>query len=98
RAQTRLCVVRVRWVVTGAGDDDPTISDGAVLVRDGLIAEVGGWSGLHERFPDAEPLGSGEMAVLPGLISGHHHAVGVTQTQQGVLDDILEPWLLERRR
>ncbi|MFN8633482.1 MAG: amidohydrolase family protein [Chloroflexota bacterium] len=91
-------LVRGRWIVTGAGDDDPTISDGAVLVRDGTVEEVGNWSALRDRFPSAEVLGSDTMAVLPGLISGHHHVTGVTQTQQGILDDTLELWLLDLRR
>src|SRR5438270_108840 len=30
-------LVHGRWVVTGASDDDPTLADGAVLVRDGRI-------------------------------------------------------------
>src|SRR6266511_756691 len=90
-------LVRGRWVVTGAGEDDATIPDGAVLVRDGRIDEVGAWSALRQRHPDAEVLGSDEVAVLPGLISAHHHVTGVTQTQQGILDDTLELWLLELR-
>ena len=38
------------------------------------------------------------VAVLPGLVSAHHHAAGVSHLQQGVPDDVLEPWLLELRR
>ena len=38
------------------------------------------------------------MAVMPGLISAHHHSTGVTSTQQGIVDDILELWILEMRR
>jgi cytosine/adenosine deaminase-related metal-dependent hydrolase len=95
---TRPLLVRGRWVVTGAGDDDATISDGAVLVRDGLVETIGDWPTLHQQHPDAEVLGSGDMAVLPGLISAHHHVSGVTQTQHGILDDTLELWLLELRR
>src|SRR5262245_38050800 len=91
-------LVRGRWVVTGAGEDDATISDGAVLVRDGKVERVGAWSALRRAHPDAEVLGSDEVAVLPGLISAHHHVTGVTQTQQGILDDTLEFWLLELRR
>src|SRR5678815_4928483 len=91
-------LVRGRWVVTGAVEDDATISDGAVLVRDGKVEQVGAWPALRQANPDAEVLGSDDVAVLPGLISAHHHVTGVTQTQQGILDDILEVWLLELRR
>jgi len=91
-------LVRGRWVVTGAGADDPTIDDGAVLVRNGRIERVGTWSALRTEHPDAEVLGSGDVAVLPGLVSAHHHAAGVSHAQQGIADDVLEPWLLELRR
>ena len=91
-------LVRGRWVVTGAGADDATLTNGAVLVQDGRIAEVGGWDALRAAHPDADVLGSDDVAVLPGLVSAHHHAAGVSHLQQGVPDDVLEPWLLELRR
>ncbi len=91
-------LVRGRWIITGARDDDLTIADGAVLVRGEVIAEVGQWSDLRARFPDARVLGSEQVAVLPGLVSAHHHAAGVSHIQQGVADDVLEPWLLQLRR
>jgi cytosine/adenosine deaminase-related metal-dependent hydrolase len=91
-------LVRGRWVVTGAGEDDRTIADGAVLVRDGRVESVEAWHALRQAHPDAEVVGSDEVAVLPGLISAHHHAAGVSHAQQGVADDVLEPWLLELRR
>ena len=40
RHETTL-LVRGRWVVTGAGVDDATLSDGAVLVRGDRIEAVG---------------------------------------------------------
>ncbi len=91
-------LVRGRWVVTGATDADRTLTDGAVLVQHGRIAAVDAWSTLRQQHPDAAVLGSGDVAVLPSFISGHHHAGGVSHIQQGVADDVLEPWLLELRR
>ena len=32
-------LVRGRWVITGAGDDDPLLEDGAVLIEADSIAE-----------------------------------------------------------
>jgi 5-methylthioadenosine/S-adenosylhomocysteine deaminase len=84
-------------VVTGAGVDDATITGGTVLVRDGRIEEVGAWDALRVAHPDAEVLGSDDVAVLPGHMSAHHHAAGVSHLQQGVADDVLEPWLLVLR-
>lgn len=93
-----LQLVRGRWVVTGAAADAPTLTDGAVLVRGGQIEAVGDWAALRGQHPEATVLGSEQVAVLPGMVSGHHHAAGVSHIQQGVPDDVLEPWLLELRR
>ena len=91
-------LVRGRWVVTGADAADATIDDGAVLVRGSQIEAVGTWDALRAQHPDADVLGSPDVAVLPGMVSGHHHAAGVSHAQHGILDDVLEPWLLELRR
>src|SRR5688500_18249409 len=91
-------LVRGRWVVTGTGPGDATITDGAGLVQEDRIAEIGTWGSLRARHPAADILGSDDVAVMPGLISAHHHSTGVTSTQQGIVDDILELWILEMRR
>lgn len=91
-------VVRGRWVVTGAGDDDPVIDDGAVAVDGGRIAAVGAWGELHTQYPDADILGSADAVVLPGLINAHHHSAGLSTLQEGVWDDLLEPWILAHAR
>ncbi len=86
-------LVRGRWIVTGAGADDPVLSDGALVVTDGVIAELGAWDALRARFPEAEVIGSGREALLPGLINAHHHTTGATYLQQGFPDLLLEPWI-----
>ena len=48
------------------------IHDGAVIVRDGLVAEAGSFKELAGRCPpDVRDLG--EVTVLPGLINSHTH-------------------------
>src|SRR5439155_20181862 len=84
--------------VTGAEAADATIADGALLIRGQRIEEVGPWRALRARHPEADVSGSDDVAVMPGLISAHHHSTGVTSTQQGIVDDILELWILEMRR
>ena len=91
-------LVRGRWVVTGAEAADATIADGAVFIRGERIEEVGPWRALQAQHPEADLSGSDDVAVMPGLISAHHHSTGVTSTQQGIADDILELWILEMRR
>lgn len=81
-----------RWLVTSA--QEPVLHDAALHVKGGLIHEVGSWRDLRERHPDLPVLGGPDAAVLPGLINAHHHSHGVSALQQGVEDDLLEPWLL----
>jgi imidazolonepropionase len=51
------------------------IPDGAVLMRDGLIQEVGTAENLLTRYPNEECLDCGGNAVLPGLVDPHTHLV-----------------------
>ena len=87
-------LVRGHWLITGAGDDDSSLGDAAVVVSGQRIQEVGEWETLRQRYPDAEVIGSERTAVLPGLTNAHHHASGVTNFQHGFPDMLLEPWIL----
>ncbi|NPV75220.1 MAG: imidazolonepropionase [Anaerolineae bacterium] len=51
------------------------ISDGAVLVKDGVVAEVGTSAELKVRHPDAPWLDAGGKVVMPGLVDSHTHLV-----------------------
>lgn len=90
-------IVRGRKVVCGIidGDSAEVVDDGAVLVQDGRITEVGGYGDLAERYPGAEVVGSSRHVVIPGLINAHHH-VGLTPFQLGSLDMPLETWIIAR--
>ena len=87
-------LVRGRWIVTGGGEGDPVLSDSAVRIEDGAIAEVGDWETLRGRHPDAAVLGSDRVAVMPGMVNAHHHSNGVSAIQQGIRDRLLESWLI----
>lgn len=87
-------LVRGRWVVVDDGEGPRAVVDGAVLVEGGRIAAVGGFDTMVAEHPDASVIGDGSMAVLPGLVNAHHHSSGVSGIQNGVADDILEPWIL----
>lgn len=87
-------IVRGRWVITGGGDGDQVIHDGAVALAGGRISEVGRWTAVSERYPDSEVIGSGRDAVIPGLINAHHHSHGISSIQHGIPDLHLEPWIL----
>jgi len=90
-------LVRGRWLVTGAHEGG-VLDDAAVLVEDGRIAELGPWAALRQSHPGVETLGGASTAVLPGLINAHHHSSGVSALQQGIADDLLEPWILAHAR
>jgi len=51
------------------------IPDGAVLIRDGLIAATGATEELRRRYPDEELLDAGGRVVLPGFIDPHTHLI-----------------------
>ena len=86
-------IVRGKWLITGASD--AVHDDGAVAVEGDTIAAVGAWDDLHARYPDAEVIGGDDALVLPGLINAHHHGSGLSTVQEGMWDDLLEPWILD---
>src|SRR5689334_6538235 len=71
------------------------IDDGAVLQRDGVIAEIGSFAELSAQHPDAPVIGTGHQVVLPGFVNGHHH-IGLTPVQHGSPDMPLELWFVTR--
>jgi cytosine/adenosine deaminase-related metal-dependent hydrolase len=71
------------------------IDDGAVLQRDGVIAEIGSFAELSVRHPDVPVIGTGRQVMLPGFVNGHHH-IGLTPVQLGSLDMPLELWFVTR--
>jgi imidazolonepropionase len=51
------------------------IPDGAMLIRDGLIAATGSSEDLRRRYPDEEMLDAGGHAVMPGFVDPHTHLI-----------------------
>jgi cytosine/adenosine deaminase-related metal-dependent hydrolase len=91
-------LVRGRWVVTGAGPDDPTLQESALLIAGGKIAARGAWPDLRRAHPGLRVIGSERVAVMPGLINAHHHSAGASALQHGLPDMLLEPWILAHAR
>ena len=93
----RTTIVRGRQVIcriTGR-DSAEVVDDGAVVVQDGAITEVGRHDELLTRYQPDEVIGSPRFVVIPGLINAHHH-VGLTPFQLGSLDMPLEAWIIAR--
>ena len=52
---------------------EPVVADGAILVGDELILDVGSRGELRSRHSDAEVRDLGDAVVLPGLVNAHTH-------------------------
>ncbi|HJZ13986.1 MAG TPA: hypothetical protein VJ251_00795, partial [Stellaceae bacterium] len=80
-------IVRGLAVITEPADRGhwQQIDDGAVLQRDGVIAEIGPFAELSARQPGVPVIGTGRQVVLPGFVNGHHH-IGLTPVQHGSPD------------
>jgi aminodeoxyfutalosine deaminase len=63
-------IIRARVVVTM---DGPPIENGAVVLSDDRITEVGEFPEISKRHSGEEVVDLGEQALLPGLINAHCH-------------------------
>ena len=63
-------IIRARVVVTM---DGPPIENGAVVVADDRIVDVGTFSEVAKGYSGKKTLDLGEQALLPGLINAHCH-------------------------
>lgn len=67
-------------LVRGPGTDDPleVIEDGAVVIEDGVIIEVGQTEEIERRYPPENAttaIDASDNVVVPGLVDSHTHAV-----------------------
>jgi imidazolonepropionase len=51
------------------------LEDGAILIRDGIIQEVGRTPDLIERYPDEKGFDVEGKVILPGFVDPHTHVV-----------------------
>jgi len=58
------------------GTSRQIVEDGALLLRGGRIAELGGTAELRARYPTAAVLDAGGKIALPGMICAHTHFYG----------------------
>jgi len=90
-----ISLIRGKYVVVRADLDGQSrlLSDAAVAQQDGVILEVGPYSTLRDRYPEATAIGNGRQFLLPGLVNAHHHGRGVSSLQTGQPDGPLETWI-----
>jgi 5-methylthioadenosine/S-adenosylhomocysteine deaminase len=75
-------------VVIPMDADRSSISDGAVVVRDGRILAVTSLIDATARFEAAELIGGSETVVIPGLINAHQHLTGDRLIRSTIPDDM----------
>lgn len=98
----QLLIVNGR-LVTWADDD--IMPDGALLLQDGRIADLGDSATLYQRYPNVRALDARGQLVMPGNICAHTHFYGAFARGMGIpgpamkdFPDILERlwWRLDR--
>ena len=60
--------------------------DGAILVRDGRICDIGKIDALKLRYPEEEVVDYGLAALMPGLIDAHTHLEN--SVMRGLVHDV----------
>ena len=63
-------------LVATLGKGNRVIQDGAVMIEDGKITEVGATGEVKNKDPSVEELDAGGMLILPGAICAHTHFYG----------------------
>ena len=51
------------------------IEDGAILIRDGKIIDIGDSNSMMKKYPNEEKFNADERVVMPGFVDPHTHAV-----------------------
>jgi putative selenium metabolism protein SsnA len=80
------------------GEANEIIENGALLIRDGLIAEIGDSATLTKRHPDVETMDARGQLVMPGNICAHTHFYGAFARGMGIPGPPMKdfPEILER--
>ena len=72
------------------------IHNGAVLVRDGAIRDVGDAAMLKLRYPDEKVSDFGQAAILPGFVDLHTHLENAVM--RGIVHDVpYATWIMTMR-
>ncbi|MFO7678473.1 MAG: putative aminohydrolase SsnA [Chloroflexota bacterium] len=98
-----LLIVNGRLVTWQAADQ--IIENGALLLQNGLIADMGNSADLRQKYPNTPQLDAHNQLVMPGNICAHTHFYGAFARGMGIpgppmkdFPDILERlwWRLDR--
>ncbi|MGQ4832597.1 MAG: amidohydrolase family protein [Candidatus Asgardarchaeia archaeon] len=53
------------------------IKDGAVVINNNKIADVGKYEDMKKKYHDSEEFDASDKIIMPGLISSHNHMYGI---------------------
>ena len=87
-------LARGKYVLTSAAEGG-VIEDGAVMISEGKVLEIGDYESLRKKYPRAEGKGNGGELLMPGLVDGHSHGSGLSSIQCGMTFDFLENLLMD---
>lgn len=99
----RLLITNGRLVTWGERNE--LIDNGALLLQDGRIGDMGNSAELRAKYPDVKELNAQDQLVMPGNICAHTHFYGAFARGMGIpgppmkdFPDILERlwWRLDR--
>lgn len=97
--EEQVILVKGKYVFTDFTDPKGgIIFDGAVAVCQEKILEVGDYSELKQKYPNALEEGSEKDLVMPGIIDAHSHGQGLSYVQRGFAYDYLENCLFDWKR
>jgi len=71
----------------------PPLPEGALLIQDGIILEVGGRRDLEQHHPSVPVEDLGDAALLPGLVNVHTHLE--LSALKGTLQGPFLDWLIQ---
>lgn len=88
------CLIEAGAVLHGLGADGgfAIMTDAAIRVAGGKLAEIGPVAALRRAYPELPRFGGPGMIAMPGLVNSHHHS-GITPLMHGVPFAPLEFWL-----
>lgn len=84
-------IFAAKWVIFDAFHSH---ENHAIYVSQGKICDLAPFSELRSRYPEATLHKDESTVIAPGFVNAHHHCFGVNLVNQGILDDVLEPWIL----
>lgn len=88
---------RGKWILLGHGNSRELLKDGALLVEDGVIIQIGKYQELRKNYDFDNGIGNGDHIIMPGLVNAHTHGRGLTMLQRGLKDQPLELYVLHSR-